>query len=99
MKLILVTGGAGYIGSHTCKAMAMAGYDPVVFDNLSTGHRWAVKWGSFERGDLCDETLLKRVMDRCRIEAVVHFAANAYVGESVERPRKYFHNNVMNSLR
>jgi UDP-arabinose 4-epimerase len=99
MRSVLVTGGAGYIGSHTAKALAEAGYEPVVIDNLSAGSRAAVRWGPFEEGDISDERLVRRVVERYHIEAVAHFAANAYVGESVEQPRKYFNNNVVNSLR
>ncbi len=99
MQRVLVTGGAGYIGSHTAKALAEAGYEPVVLDNLSAGSRSAVRWGPMEEGDIADERLVCRVVDRYQIEAVIHFAANAYVGESIEQPRKYFNNNVVNSLR
>jgi UDP-glucose-4-epimerase GalE len=99
MRGILVTGGAGYIGSHTAKALAMAGYEPVVLDNLSSGHRSAVKWGALVEGDVGNEALVKSTIERYRISAVIHFAANAYVGESMESPRKYFHNNVANSLK
>ena len=95
---VLVTGGAGYIGSHTAKALAGAGYAPVVVDNLSNGHEWAVKWGPFERGDLSDARWVADVVRRHRVEAVVHFAASAYVGESMTQPRKYFHNNTVNTL-
>jgi len=95
---ILVTGGAGYIGSHTAKALAHAGYQPVVIDNLTAGHRSAVKWGPFIEGDIGCESLLHRVFDEHKIEGVIHFAANAYVGESMRNPRKYFHNNVSKSL-
>lgn len=95
---VLVTGGAGYIGSHTCKALARAGYTPVTLDNLVYGHRWAVKWGPFVEGDLADGDLLRHVMREHRIEAVVHFAAYAYVGESVREPEMYFRNNVTNTL-
>ncbi len=98
MKRILVTGGAGYIGSHTAKALAMSGFEPVVLDNLSAGHRWAVKWGPLVEGDVNDEDLVRRVIDEHRIEAAIHFAASAYVGESMREPRKYFRNNVINSL-
>lgn len=97
-KTILVTGGAGYIGSHACKALARAGYEPVAYDNLSRGHRDAVRWGPFVEGDLADRDLLAATLRRCRIAAVMHFAAFAYVGESVERPELYFRNNVVNSL-
>jgi len=95
---VLVTGGAGYIGSHTAKALARAGFEPVVFDNLSQGHEWAVRWGPLVRGDLADCGAIARALTAWGIEAVVHFAAHAYVGESVRSPRKYFQNNVANTL-
>lgn len=95
---VLVTGGAGYIGSHTCKALAAAGHTPVVFDNLSTGHRWAVKWGPLVVGDIQDGRAVEAAIDTHGIEAVVHFAASAYVGESMTDPGKYFRNNSIGSL-
>jgi UDP-arabinose 4-epimerase len=95
---VLIVGGAGYIGSQTAKAVAAAGLDPVVFDNLVYGHEWAVKWGPLVRGDLADRPLLTDVMKQHRVDAVIHFAAYAYVGESVTNPRKYFGNNVTGSL-
>jgi UDP-arabinose 4-epimerase len=95
---ILVTGGAGYIGSHTCKALAAAGYCPVTLDNLVHGHRRAVRWGPLVRADLGDRERLLQVLDDFEIEAVVHFAAYAYVGESMREPAKYFRNNVANTL-
>jgi UDP-arabinose 4-epimerase len=96
---VLVTGGAGYIGSHTCKAFAAAGYVPVVLDDLSTGHSSAVKWGPLIVGDVADRLLVSRTVKAYHIAAVVHFAACAYVGESVEQPRKYFDNNVAKTLK
>lgn len=98
MRSILVTGGAGYIGSHTCKALARAGYLPITYDNLCSGHEWAVKWGSFERGDILDRGRLDEVLSKYRPEAVVHFAAFAYVDKSVTDPGKYYRNNVVGSL-
>jgi UDP-arabinose 4-epimerase len=95
---ILVTGGAGYIGSHTAKALAIAGHEPIVLDNLTNGHDWAVRWGPFEQGDLSDVEWLRSVFGRHRIEGVIHFAASAYVGESMTEPRKYFRNNPVNTL-
>ena len=95
---ILVTGGAGYIGSHTCKVLAAAGYVPVTYDSLALGHQWAVGFGPLVEGDLADGDRIRDAITEYSIEAVVHFAANAYVGESVEDPRKYFRNNVVNSL-
>lgn len=98
MKRVLVTGGAGYIGSHTAKALARSGYEPVVFDNLSTGHASAVRWGPLVRGDLRNTSQIERTLRRYEIEAVIHFAASAYVGESVRKPRHYYQNNIHNSL-
>jgi UDP-arabinose 4-epimerase len=95
---VLVTGGAGYIGSHTCKALAQAGYTPIVYDNLVYGHEWAVKWGPLERGDILDRVRLDDVFARYQPAAVIHFAAFAYVGESVTDPGKYYRNNVAGSL-
>lgn len=97
-KQILVTGGAGYIGSHTCKLLAEKGYQPVVVDNLVYGHEWAVKWGPLYRGDLLDADFLRSVFQKHQFEAVFHFAAYAYVGESVKDPLKYYTNNVSGSL-
>ncbi len=95
---VLVVGGAGYIGSHTAKELARAGFEPVVFDNLSEGHRYAVQWGPLVEGDLADEEGLVKALKDHQIDAVIQFAASAYVGESVENPRKYFRNNVTNTL-
>ena len=98
MKTVLVTGGAGYIGSHACKALKLAGYLPVCYDNLVYGHRWAVKWGPFEKGDILDRKNLDRVMRKYKPKAIMHFAAYAYVGESVLNPSKYYRNNVAGTL-
>jgi UDP-arabinose 4-epimerase len=95
---VLVTGGAGYIGSHTSKALAREGHEPVVFDNFSGGHRWAVKWGPCVEGDLAQRESVISALRAHRIEAVMHFAASIQVGESVQNPRKYFWNNVVNTL-
>jgi len=95
---ILIVGGAGYIGSHACKALAAAGYTPVVFDNLSTGHRELVKWGGFFKGDLADKEAILSCLKKYRPAAVMHFAAYAAVGESVENPAKYYSNNVAATL-
>jgi UDP-arabinose 4-epimerase len=95
---VLVTGGAGYIGSHTAKVLARAGFEPIVFDNLSAGHREAVRWGRLIEGDLADTDLLKTTLARHQIEAVLHFAARAYVGESMQVPHEYFRHNVTYSL-
>jgi UDP-arabinose 4-epimerase len=95
---VLVTGGAGYIGSHAAKALAARGHVPVTYDNLIYGHRWAVQSGPFVEGDLGDRNLLLETIGRYKISAVMHFAAFAYVGESVKQPEKYFNNNVTKSL-
>ena len=95
---ILVTGGAGYVGAHACKALAQAGYRPVTFDNLVYGHEAAVQWGPLEVGDLNDRDRLAQVLRAHRPEAVLHFAAFAYVGESVKDPEKYYLNNVRGTL-
>jgi UDP-glucose-4-epimerase GalE len=95
---ILVTGGAGYIGSHTAKLLAAAGHQPVIFDDMSQGHDWAVKWGPLERGSLSDPARLSAVLASRKVDAVVHFAANALVGESMTNPAKYFRNNTVGTL-
>ena len=95
---VLVTGGAGYIGSHTCKALAKQGYSPVSYDNLSRGHRSAVKWGPMIQGDLLETEKLTKVLKEEKIQAVLHFAAVAYVGESVLDPLRYYRNNVLGSM-
>jgi UDP-arabinose 4-epimerase len=94
MKTILVTGGAGFVGSHACKALAQAGYTPVTFDTLERGHERAVKWGPLHHGDLRSEKDLQRTFETWRPSAVMHFAAYAYVGESTADPLKYYENNV-----
>jgi UDP-arabinose 4-epimerase len=94
MKRILVTGGAGFVGSHTCKALARAGYFPITFDSLERGHDWAVKWGPLERGDLREEGDLRKVFEAWRPWAVMHFAAYAYIGESTIEPIKYYDTNI-----
>jgi UDP-glucose-4-epimerase GalE len=94
---ILVTGGAGYIGSHACKALAAGGFEPVTYDNLSRGNPWAVKWGPLEAGDIGDQARLRAVLDQHQPAAVIHFAAFAYVGESVDNPNLYYQNNVCGS--
>src|SRR5690349_2956978 len=95
---ILVTGGAGYVGSHACKALAAAGYRPVVYDNLSRGHAEAVRWGPFVEGDLQDRDRLAAAMRTHQVAAVMHFAAFAYVGESVTDPELYYVNNLGGTL-
>lgn len=98
MTNILVTGGAGYIGSHACKALAAAGYTPVTFDNLCTGWQDAVKFGPIEQGDLLDRARLDEVFKKHKPAAVMHFAALSQVGESMIDPGKYWRNNVSGSL-
>jgi len=95
---ILVTGGAGFIGSHACKALAAAGFHPVALDNLRTGHRDAVKWGPLEVADIRDRRSLREVLRRHRIRLVMHFAAAAYVGESMQKPGFYYDNNVCGTV-
>src|ERR1700683_4142978 len=97
-ETILVTGGAGYIGSHTCKALSLAGYQPVVYDNLSTGHAYAVKWGPFIQGDLNDRLKLDEAFTSFKPKAVLHFAADAIVVESMREPGKYYRNNVGSTI-
>ena len=97
-RSILVTGGAGYVGSHACKALAAAGYTPVVFDNFENGHDWAVRWGPGVVGDLADTVLLARTIAEHDVVAVLHFAAHAYVGESMVDPGKYYRNNVAGTI-
>ncbi|AMN43467.1 UDP-glucose 4-epimerase GalE [Rhodoplanes sp. Z2-YC6860] len=94
---ILVTGGAGFIGSHASKALAQRGFVPVVYDNLSRGHRDLVKFGPLEVGDIGDGARVRAVLEKYRPVAVMHFAAFAYVGESVEHPELYQRNNVLGS--
>lgn len=95
---VIVTGGAGYIGSHACKALSRAGYDPVSYDDLSRGNAWAVKWGPFEQGGIADKARLLQVFRQYEPVAVVHFAAFCYVGESVAEPALYYGNNVGGSI-
>jgi len=95
---ILVTGGAGYIGSHTAKALAQSGYRPVVIDDLSTGHAHNVKWGPLVRASLSDTAFVRTVLQECQIEAVIHFAGSDLVGESARQPLSYFQNNVGGTL-
>jgi UDP-glucose-4-epimerase GalE len=93
---ILVVGGAGYIGSHTARALRRAGYEVILYDNLATGHRRLAQGFELIEGDIADEATLRPAL--ARVHAVMHFAAHAYVGESVENPRKYFRNNVEAAL-
>ncbi len=98
MNHVIVTGGAGYIGSHACKALAQAGFVPVTFDNLVTGWEDSVKFGPFEKGDLLDRARLDAVFAKYEPVAVMHFAALSQVGESMKEPGKYWLNNVQGSL-
>lgn len=95
---VLVTGGAGYIGSHTCLALQEAGLQPVVYDDLSLGHRWAVRFGPLVHGHLLDQELLQEALREHGIDAVIHFAASAYVGDSVRDPAFYYRNNLLTTL-
>lgn len=93
-----MTGGAGYVGSHACKALAARGHLPITYDNLSRGNRWAVKWGPFEKGDIADTQQVRMVLEKYRPSALMHFAAYAYVGKSVEQPLLYYRNNFVGTL-
>ena len=95
---ILITGGAGYIGSHTNKELSQKGLNTIIIDNLVYGHPEFVKWGKFIEGDLNDPDFIRSVFASFSIKAVIHFAAFAYVGESVHEPEKYYSNNVINTL-
>jgi UDP-arabinose 4-epimerase len=95
---VLVTGGAGYIGSHTAKALDKRGHDPIVLDNLKYGHRWAVRWGPLIEADLSDQDGLRDVLHKHQIGAVLHFAGASRVGESMHMPAEYFRNNVCNMI-
>ncbi len=95
---VIVTGGAGYIGSHTCHALAQAGYLPVTLDNLVTGHEWAAKWGPLELANVGDTDAVAAVIRKHEPVAVLHFAAYTAVGEAVANPSKYYWNNVGGTL-
>ncbi|MBW2092699.1 MAG: UDP-glucose 4-epimerase, partial [Deltaproteobacteria bacterium] len=95
---VLVTGGAGYIGSHVVKALGQKNYELLTYDNLSTGNEWAVLSGDLYIGDLADQNALKQVMARFKPEAVMHFAASIVVEDSVRYPLEYYRNNVVNTL-
>ena len=97
-KNVIVTGGAGYIGSHACKALQKQGYFPITIDNMSTGWQDAVKFGPLEIVDLLDLPNLERVFETYQPQAVMHFAAFSQVGESVSNPAKYWRNNILGSL-
>src|SRR4030081_3469745 len=94
METVLVTGGAGFIGSHTCKALAAHGLLPVAFDDLSRGHADFVRWGPLVQGNILDAIALNTAFEQHRPTAVIHFAALAYVGESMSRPLAYYRVNV-----
>ncbi|MCH9627676.1 MAG: UDP-glucose 4-epimerase [Chlamydiales bacterium] len=98
MKPIIVTGGAGYIGSHVAKQLAQSDFLPICLDNLSTGYREAVKWGPLEVGDLQDKAFVSKVLTSYKPLAVMHFAASCYVNESEKKPYKYYKNNVLTTL-
>ena len=98
MANVLVVGGAGYIGSHMCKFLASRGHTPIVLDNLSTGHRQAVRWGPFVHGSAQDSELVEATLRTHAVSAVMHFAAYCYVGESVREPARYYRNNVAATL-
>lgn len=95
---VLVTGGAGYIGSHACKALQRAGYRVVVFDNFSAGHREAVRYGVLVEGNTSDVDVVRRALREHQVNAVMHFAALLDVGESVREPLRYYRNNVTGTL-
>ncbi|MGA0602274.1 UDP-glucose 4-epimerase GalE [Caulobacter sp. KR2-114] len=98
METVLVTGGAGYVGAHTCLRLAQAGFRPVTYDNLSNGHRRFVQWGPLEEGDIRDRPRLDEVLRRVRPSAVLHFAALIEVGESVKHPDRFHDSNVAGAL-
>jgi UDP-glucose 4-epimerase len=98
MMKILVTGGAGYIGSHVVKALGEAGYELLIYDNLSTGHDWAILYGRLVQGDLADMALIAETLKTFKPVAVMHFAASIQVEESVRKPLAYYRNNVANTL-
>ena len=96
--VVLITGGAGYIGSHAMLAAESHGFTPVAYDNLSEGHRWAVKGGTLVKGDLSDPASLRRAFRKYKPSAVMHFASHCYVGESVTDPEKYYRDNLTNAM-
>jgi len=93
-RTVIVTGGAGYIGSHVCKALHDSGFQPITIDDLSSGNEWAVKWGPLHVANICDSVELRRIFGLYKPEAVLHFAAHSQVGESVSDPLKYHRNNI-----
>ena len=98
MNKIIVTGGAGYIGSHTCKLLRQKGYDPITIDNLSTGHSSFVKWGELIKLDIRETDKLMELLKKINPIAIIHFAASSDVGESMVNPTKYYHNNVAGTI-
>lgn len=98
LRHVLVTGGAGYVGSHTCKALKQAGYVPVTLDDLSCGHRWAVKWGPLEEGDIGDKARVHKLFSQYRPVAVIHFAGSTLVAESMKDPASFYRNNFVKTL-
>ncbi|UQY80760.1 UDP-glucose 4-epimerase [Candidatus Hepatincola sp. Av] len=97
-KKVLVTGGAGYVGAHTCKMLAEQGYTPIVFDNLSYGHSYAMQWGNYIKGDLTQYDDIHQALIKTQPVGVVHCAAFTYVGESVNKPAEYYQNNVIGTF-
>jgi UDP-glucose 4-epimerase len=97
-KTVLVVGGAGYVGSHTCMHLKLAGYEPVVYDNLSNGHFDFVKWGPYEYGDIRDKARLQEVLNYYKPASILHFAAFIEVGQSIKEPVSFYDNNVAGSL-
>lgn len=98
MKIILVTGGAGYIGSHTCKQLALKQYTPFTIDDLSCGHLKAVRWGAWIIENIHNKYILRELFNKHKIEAVMHFAGSCYVEESIKKPEMYYFNNVSNTI-
>lgn len=98
MSRVLITGGAGYIGSHTAKQLFLKGYEPIVLDNLSTGHEKFVKWGPLLKNDLSAKDDLQKIIKKWQPVAVIHFASSSLVHESFLNPNKYFYNNVINTI-
>src|SRR5581483_2862697 len=94
----MITGGAGYIGSHAVQEAARHGFEPVTFDNLSMGHSWAVKKGELVKGELSDRSKLLRTFRKYKPAGVMHFASHTYVGESVTDPQKYYRDNLTNAM-
>lgn len=98
MKSVLVTGGAGYIGSHVCNILKQQGYFPICFDNFSSGHRWAAKFGPIEEGDLLNSQDIEKAIEKHNPVAIIHLASFIQVGESVQNPAKYYENNIVGTI-